>query len=126
LQRLKRDTQSSKTAAVSGRTSVIVQEPTSRSRKWPILAAVIAAVALVAVLAAGYFAGWFSSQRPYTQAELKPQQLTANSSEDPVAVASISPDGKYLLYSDLEGLHLRLMANGETQSLPIPDAFCFR
>jgi serine/threonine protein kinase len=126
LQRLKRDTQSSKTAAVSGRTSVIVQEPTSRSRKWPMLAAVIAAVALVAVLAAGYFAGWFSSQRPYTQAELKPQQLTANSSEDPVAVASISPDGKYLLYSDLEGLHLRLMANGETQSLPIPDAFCFR
>ena len=66
------------------------------------------------------------NRRPYTQADLKPQQLTANSSEDPVAVTSISPDGKYLLYSDLEGLHLRLMATGETQSLPIPDEFCFR
>ena len=68
---------------------------------------------MIVVLVAGYFAGWFTTQRPYTQAELKPQQLTANSSEDPVAVASISPDGKYLLYSDLEGLHLRLMASGE-------------
>jgi len=88
--------------------------------------AAVTAVALVAVLVAGYFAGWFTSERTYTQAELKPQQLTANSSEDPVAVTSISPDGKYLLYSDLEGLHLRLIASGETQSLPIPDAFCFR
>ncbi len=130
LQRLKRDTQSSKIAAVSApiaRTGTARdQESRSRSRRWPILAAAIAAVAVIAVLVAGYSAGWFTTQRPYTQAELKPQQLTANSSEDPVAVASISPDGKYLLYSDLEGLHLRLMASGETQSLPIPEAFCFR
>jgi serine/threonine protein kinase len=126
LQRLKRDTQSSKVAAVSGRSSVVLPEPKSERRKWPLLAGVVAPVAVIAILVAGYFAGWFSTQRAYTQAELKPQQLTANSSEDPVAVASISPDGKYLLYSDLEGLHLRLMSNGETQSLPIPDAFCFR
>ncbi|MFZ3266357.1 MAG: serine/threonine-protein kinase [Terriglobales bacterium] len=126
LQRLKRDTQSSKIAAVSGSIPVRAQESRSRRHSWPMLAAAVAAVAIVAVLAAGYFAGWFASERPYTQAELKPQQLTANSSEDPVAVASISPDGKYLLYSDLEGLHLRLIATGETQSLPIPDAFCFR
>jgi hypothetical protein len=52
--------------------------------------------------------------------------LTTNASEDPVAVTSISPDGKYLLYADLEGLHLRLITTGETQSLPIPDSFCFR
>lgn len=126
LQRLKRDTQSSKVAAVSGRFAVVAPVPKPEQRKWPLLAGLVGAVAVIAILAVGYFAGWFSSQRPYTQAELKPQQLTANSSEDPVAVASISPDGKYLLYSDLEGLHLRLMSNGETQSLPIPDAFCFR
>ena len=75
---------------------------------------------------AGYFAGWFASAQPYSQAQLKPQQLTANSSEDPVTVTSVSPDGKYLLYADLQGLHLRLIASGETQSLPIPDTFCFR
>ncbi|MGA6988016.1 MAG: serine/threonine-protein kinase [Terriglobales bacterium] len=128
LQRLKRDTQSSKIAAVSAGVvgTVSDQESKSRRRSWPMLGAAVTAVALVAVLVAGYFAGWFTSERTYTQAELKPQQLTANPSEDPVAVTSISPDGKYLLYSDLEGLHLRLIASGETQSLPIPDAFCFR
>jgi serine/threonine protein kinase len=124
LHRLKRDTQSSKVAAVSG--SVAAAPAQSKSRKWPVIAAVVFACAIVAVLAGGYFAGWFTKQQPYTQAELKPQQLTANSSEDPVAVTSVSPDGKYLLYADLEGLHLRLLGTGETQSLPIPEAFCFR
>ena len=126
LQRLKRDTQSSKVAVVSGSVPLAPQESKPSPRRWPMLTAVLAAVAIVAVLVVGYFAGWFTTRRPYTQAELKPQQLTANSSEDPVAVTSISPDGKYLLFSDLEGLHLRLMATGETQSLPIPAEFCFR
>ena len=124
LQRFKRDTQSSKIAAVS--VAAPAAAPASRSSRWPMLAGVIAAVVIVAVLAAGYFAGWFSSAHPYSQAELKPQQLTANSSDDPVASTSISPDGKYLLYADLEGMHLRLISTGETQSLPIPDSFCFR
>ncbi len=124
LQRFKRDTQSAKIAAVSGTTPVAVAPPGSRN--WTKWAAAAAAAVVVAVLAAGYLAGWFARSQPYSQAELKPQQLTANSSEDPVAVTSISPDGKYLLYADLEGLHLRLMATGETQSLPIPDEFCFR
>jgi eukaryotic-like serine/threonine-protein kinase len=123
LQRFKRDTQSSKIAAVSATSAVAVQG--AKARKWPAVAA-IAAVAVVVVLAVGYLAGWFTSPQPYSQAQLKPQQLTANSAEDPVAVTSISPDGKYLLYADLEGMHLRLIGTGETQSLPIPDAFCFR
>src|ERR1700691_5713031 len=126
LQRLKRDTQSSNVAVVSASVPLTRRESKPSRRSWPTFAAALAAVAIVAVLVAGYFAGWFTTERPYTQAELRPQQLTAHSSEDPVAVTSISPDGKYLLYSDLEGLHLRLMATGETQSLPIPDEFCFR
>ncbi len=124
LQRFKRDTQSAKIAAASGSRRAVA--PESKSRKWPALAGGVFAVVAIAVLAIGYFAGWFTSTQPYSQAQLKPQQLTANSSEDPVAVTSISPDGKYLLYADLEGLHLRLMSTGETQSLPIPDEFCFR
>jgi hypothetical protein len=125
LQRFKRDTQSSKIAAVSVAASSSVA-PASKSSRWPLLAGMAAAVVIAAVLAVGYFAGWFTSAHPYSQAELKPQQLTANSIEDPVATTSISPDGKYLLYADLEGMHLRLIATGETQSLPIPDSFCFR
>jgi hypothetical protein len=83
-------------------------------------------VAMSVILAFAYFGDWFGSHGPYTQAELKPQALTSNSSEDPVALTSISPDGKYLLFADLEGLHLRLMTSGETQTLPTPDEFCFR
>jgi eukaryotic-like serine/threonine-protein kinase len=125
LQRFRRDTQSSKIAAVSGTTPV---GQATKSRRWPVVAGAISAAAIIviAILAVGYFAGWFTSAKPYSQAELKPQQLTSNSSEDPVAVTSISPDGKYLLYADLEAMHLRVIATGETQSLPIPDSFCFR
>jgi len=124
LQRLKRDSQSSKVAVASGATAI--PAPQSKSRRWTVLAAALAGVAAVAVLLVGYFAGWFTRPQPYTQAELKPLQLTANSSEDPVAVSSISPDGKYLLYGDLGGLHLKLIATGETQTLPTPNEFCFR
>jgi len=124
LRRLRRDTQSSKVAVVAG--AIAAAEPQAKSARWPMLAGALGVCAVIAVLVFGYFAGWFTHQQPYTQAELKPQQLTANSSEDPVAVSSISPDGKYLLYADLQGLHLRLIATGETQALPIPDAFCFR
>lgn len=125
LQRLKRDTQSAKVAAVSGSSVAVASTPAAKS-KWRMFAALGGLLAVIVLAAVGYFAGWFGSAQPYSQAQLKPQQLTANSSDDPVSVTSISPDGKYLLYADLEGLHLRLMATGETQSLPIPDEFCFR
>ena len=125
LQRFKRDTHSTKIAAVSGSVAAAIAKP-AKPFKWTALFSALGAVAVVAILATGYFAGWFASAHPYSQAELKPLQLTANSTENPVSVTSISPDGKYLLYADLEGLHLRLMSSAETQSLPIPDSFCFR
>jgi eukaryotic-like serine/threonine-protein kinase len=127
LQRYKRDSHSAKIAAVSGSVAAISTPaiPAAPARKMP-WALVAGVVLIVALGAAAYFSGLFSPAHPYSQAQLKPQQLTANSSEDPVAVSSVSPDGKYLLYADLEGLHLRLISTGETQSLPIPDEFCFR
>ena len=70
--------------------------------------------------------GLFSHRGPYSQAELKPKQLTFNSEEDPALIGAISPDGKYLAYTDLDGLHLRLIATGEMQSLPIPKDMCMR
>lgn len=86
----------------------------------------VAVVVIAAIAAGAYFGGFLGHKGPYSQADLKPQVLTSNSSEDPVALASMSPDGKYLLFADLEGLHLRLMTTGDTQTLPTPDAFCFR
>jgi serine/threonine protein kinase len=105
-------------------TPAAIAAPNVRQRSF--LRPAFAATGVLAVVAAGYFGEWFRSAQPYSQAQLKPQQLTAQSSEDPVMVTSVSPDGKYLLYADLQGLHLRLLGSGETQLLPIPDTFCFR
>jgi eukaryotic-like serine/threonine-protein kinase len=111
-------------SSISVPPGTLVEAPKRRTRG--MLFAALGVVAILIILAFAYFGGWFGTHGPYTQAELKPQALTSNSSEDPVASTSISPDGKYLLFADLEGLHLRLMTTGETQTLPTPDAFCFR
>jgi serine/threonine protein kinase len=51
---------------------------------------------------------------------IKLRQLTTNSSENPVIGGSISPDGKYLEYSDARGLHLKLIDTGETRTISEP------
>ena len=35
---------------------------------------------------------------------------------------AISPDGKYLAYSDLKGMHIKLIETGETRAVPQPEA----
>ena len=47
-------------------------------------------------------------------------QLTANSSENPLDSATISPDGKYLAYTDLLGLHIKELATGAIRDVPRP------
>jgi DNA-binding winged helix-turn-helix (wHTH) protein/Tol biopolymer transport system component len=49
--------------------------------------------------------------------ELVERRLTFNSSARPVLSAVISPDGKYLAYSDSDGIHLRLISTGEERLL---------
>ena len=48
------------------------------------------------------------------------RQLTLNSFENSVEDGAISPDGKYLAYSDQKGLHVKLLETGELRSLPQP------
>jgi Tol biopolymer transport system component len=48
------------------------------------------------------------------------RQLTANSPDNPVLAAAISPDGKFLAYGDANGFHLRLISTGETKQLTLP------
>jgi len=90
----------------------INREITGVSRKPKLLAAITAAVLALAVIL-GFYA-WTSRSAPR---ELKQTQLTANSSDNPVTGDAISPDGKYLAYSDTQGVHLKLLATGETQTL---------
>jgi len=48
------------------------------------------------------------------------RQLTANPAGHGVNGAAVSPDGKYLAYSDDLGLHIKLVETGEMRTLPLP------
>ena len=125
LKRLKRDTDSDRSASVTadsdGRTAVRTaplpggEHPASR---WGPRAVALGLMCLV-----GIAVGWFVWNRTRPLPELKQQQLTANSSENPVWSGAISPDGKYLAYADNSGLHLKLLATSEEQKIPQPEEF---
>ena len=67
-------------------------------------------------------AGWrLATIRQPPTPELKLRQLTTNTIENPVASPAISPDGKYLAYSDLQGMHIRNIDSGEGRTVPQPE-----
>jgi eukaryotic-like serine/threonine-protein kinase len=74
------------------------------------------------IIACGVF--WFakrqsaSNNRPL---ELKLRQLTSNSSENPVTNGAISPDGKYLAFTDAQGMHIKLIETGQIRSVSHPE-----
>ena len=53
------------------------------------------------------------------RSEWQEVQVTTNSSENPVSAAAISPDGRYVAYSDSTGIHLRAIDSGEMQTLVV-------
>lgn len=136
LRRLKRDTDSGRSASVStaaqpsSRTEKAREEDaraaavgTSASRAahparrwWPL---VVSALVLVLVAATGV--AWFlthHSEAPLPQ--LSQRRLTANPRDLPVYIAAISPDGKYLGYADQQGVHVELLDTGQSQTMPMP------
>jgi serine/threonine protein kinase len=111
LKRLQRDT----TSGITARASSNIAE-THSSRRWQLGTGILAAALLCASVL-----GWFlwhqrsatTMSRPLASAK----RLTSSPIENPIAVSAISPDGKYLAYSDRTGTYLRLMATGEVHSL---------
>jgi hypothetical protein len=99
--------------------------PSTAPRRRLALAAAVLAAALVGALIA-FWTGLFTLPPSRPQPEPTLRQITANPIDDPAVIAAISPDGRYLAYTDLTGLHLRLMQTGETHSLPVPEGMCFR
>jgi len=83
----------------------------------------VAGLGVAAAIAGGAF--FFMQKRPPKTVSVAPEvrlrQLTINSSENPVIGGAISPDGKYLAYSDNRGLHVKLIENGETRTVPRPE-----
>jgi len=80
--------------------------------------AVSAAVVLV-VFSSIWFARHQQQSAP-SSPELKLHQLTANSPENYVLGGMISPNGRYLAYSDLRGLHIKHLESGETRTILRP------
>jgi serine/threonine protein kinase len=131
LKRLKRDT-------ASGRKGELLQEVIPRSdvagrpptlqkqgaadttrlgrQHWRLIAAT---TVVAAFLAGGIFL--IVRPKPATQPEMKLHQLTTNSFESAVRSGAISPDGKYLAYTDMKRLYLQLVQTGEVQVIPQPD-----
>jgi len=75
------------------------------------------------VIAALVWAMW---RNPLRRTEVIERKLTANSSENNVSSAAVSPDGKYLAYADNMGVFLKLIRTGETHSVPLPPDFSAR
>ena len=111
LKRLQRDT----TSGITSRASSNIAE-THSSGRWQLGTGVLAATLLSASVL-----GWFiwhqrsatTMSRPLASAK----RLTSNPTENPISVSAISPDGKYLAYSDRTGTYLRLISTGEVHSL---------
>ena len=58
-----------------------------------------------------------------TQPTVTERRLTANPEDAPVTSAVISPDGKYLAYTDKTGFYLKQVENDETHPVPMPEGF---
>ncbi len=58
-----------------------------------------------------------------TQPTVTERRLTANPEDAPVTSAVISPDGKYLAYTDKTGFYLKQVDNGETHPVLLPKGF---
>ncbi len=114
VQRLKRDTAWSRGGTAVARAGSISARK-GPLRWWPRV--LISSAALI-LLGLGLW--WLLSNRTQSQKELVQRQLTANSPENPILAAAISPDGKFLAYSDANGFHLRLISTGETKQLALP------
>jgi len=129
LKRLQRDTESGRAPAVTSasrvenissdsqqRQSVSTTAATGRRRTW-----IGAGAAILVLLLAGVYVWHLRTQpAPPSKPAMTQRQLTTNSAGHGVKGAAISPDGKYLAYSDDTGLHIKLVETGEMRTLPLP------
>jgi serine/threonine protein kinase len=128
LKRLKRDTSSGRSEAPASSPAVKEAVPEASQASGSdsaIIASLIkrhkAAIGSVAVVAALVALAWVLLHRPpKASAELTQKRLTFNSSENTIYTSVISPDGRYLAYSDRAGIHVKLLSTGEERVILRP------
>jgi serine/threonine protein kinase len=125
LKRVKRDTESAKHDANASAMQSTTESKLATGRAKAFSPSVWFVLGLsVLVIVALALALWRnSSSKP---AEVVERKLTANSSENSVNSAAISPDGKYLAYADNTGVYLKLIRTGEVHLVPLPANFSAR
>jgi serine/threonine protein kinase len=117
LKRFRRDSHSGQTAVESAAQRPIPAQPQHPKPSRPRF--IWAASLAVAVLLAAIFL-YFRRSWPHAEPkrQIVERQLTANSSENPLLEAVISPDGKQLAYHDRDtGLSLLQIDSGESRAL---------
>jgi hypothetical protein len=98
----------------NGRAGAGADGPEVRATRKPALPTqwALRPAAVLVVLVLGLAVGWLIWNRPRPLPELKQRRLTTNSPEVPVLRGAISPDGKYVAYTDSGGLHLKVLESG--------------
>ena len=77
----------------------------------------LANAGVLAVMLVGGSLLWFARRHSVAPRELRQRRLTANPVGYSVSGAAISPDGRYLAYSDPTGIHVKLVETGETHKI---------
>ena len=95
------------------------REPVLRTQ-WGLRGAALLAAGVFALLLVAGATLWLAKRWPTSSEGLEQHRLTSNSTEIPLSRGAISPDGKYVAYSDPGGLHLKLLPTAEVRTLPQP------
>ena len=82
---------------------------------------VLAAACVLALVSYGALVAWRRANTPPPLAV--EQRITANPREAPITAAVMSPDGKYVAYSDTTGVYIRHIDTGEVRPLQLPKGF---
>jgi serine/threonine protein kinase len=115
LKRLKRDTESAKHISptrVKARSAT--EAPHRHMQK-------VLSTLTITVLALGIGWFWFKGRRPAQRKTLSERQISHNLPENPAGNGAISPDGRYVAYTDPRGLHLSVLQSGESHDVALPD-----
>src|SRR6202000_1604779 len=84
-----------------------------------VMVSTVAALLLIAIFATSPRWRPLFSASP-TSGPIKERQLTFNPPENRTFGAAISPDGKILAFSDMQGLHISNIASGEVHDIAMP------
>jgi len=74
-------------------------------------------VGTLGIVVTALAAYWLAAHHRQPKVELQQRPLTANPIEYALSSATISPDGNYLAYSDPGGIHVKVIASGETRTV---------